>query len=127
MSIAVLIANGGNSVKVPCMFWSDIETARKETNAIFGDSGEDNAWNVDCGPRDGEEETLVVIPKVVSKLYKAKKYNEANEYVKKHSVEFKTIPVKRLFTSYYDECGGVVGFSLRVVEEGKPFVGFDLD
>jgi hypothetical protein len=33
----------------------------------------------------------------------------------------------KFFTSYYDGCGGCLGFSVRKVEHGKPFVGWDLD
>ena len=31
------------------------------------------------------------------------------------------------FTHYYNGCGECRAFELREVEEGKPFVGFDLD
>ena len=34
---------------------------------------------------------------------------------------------KQFYTGYYSGCGSCWGFEIREVEEGKPFVRFDLD
>lgn len=109
MKFHVLVGIGANSVEVPCLIFSSRKAGIKAVSEILGEPqiakdgtpwwDTDKKWDGKHGSNEGCDEGC--------------KYCES------------TLP--HFFTHYYDGCGGCYSLELREVEEGKPFVGFDLD
>jgi hypothetical protein len=96
----VLIGQGPNSVEIPALIWSDREIALSECKALLG-----NKFDT----------------KVESK-------RTSYHWVYDGKGDgFRKSITSKLYTSYYDGCGACYAVILKSVEEGKPFVRWDLD
>lgn len=99
--IAVLIALGPDKgVEVPCRFFPNMESGKRECDKIFGRNGEVHSDGV----------ARVRYPLYTSWRTTAEIYKIANN----------------LFTSYYDGWGEAWVFLLKEIEFNTKFVSFDL-
>lgn len=109
----VLIGQGANELEIPAMIWTNHDSALAACVQLLGNkykTGEKNGsafhvwegnrkWNCGTGDEDMLEDPDPDYPTVVCPIY----------------------------TTYYGGCGECYRATLREVDEGKPFVGWDLD
>ena len=97
--IWVLVAQGTNQLKIPALVWTDGGKALDDCKELFGD-----------------------------------KFTQAED--EKGCASFRWVPTddefpkavtKKVFTRYYNGCGGCEAVKLMCVAEGQPFVHWDLD
>lgn len=102
--IAILIAEGGNGLEIPCRIFENIEVGKKRCDEIIGFEGKPTkngaayVYNIDLDINGESEE--------------AKNAERISD---------------ELFTSWYYGCGGAYRFTLKEVLFDTKFVGFDLD
>ena len=102
MSLAALVARGPNDIMIPSLVFSSLEKGLEECKKILGE---------DYKTHDISGKTMYQW----HLLKKEKKYKIDKEIT------------DQLFTSYYDGCGGIEAVVLREVDEGTPFVAWNLD
>lgn len=107
MTFTVLVALGPNDVVVPCLVFQNYDIALQHVTELLGapDLIEGRGSNME--------------PFWEAPSFRNIK-GEDGEYHNPDSV-------KPFFLRYYGGCGDVYGFRLKRVEEGKPFVEWDLD
>jgi hypothetical protein len=98
----VLVGHGPNNVEIPALIFGSKEAANEFCEKL----GEPKPL-YDGGPLIWEVDFLVG----------SRDYNEETD----------EDDSKRFYTHYYDGCGACYYFELSKVEEGKPFVKWDLD
>jgi hypothetical protein len=97
----VLVGLGPNNVEIPALIFGSKEAANKFCERF-----------IDIRIRE-DDTTWYPIDFLVG----SKDYNEETD----------EDDSRKFYTHYYDGCGACYGFELRKVEEGKPFVQWDLD
>lgn len=153
MGIPVLIAEGGNELRIPCrLFDCSFEEAKGRMKEILGpptrEAGGDLMWSV-----GGEQEDDLVIrtPEFVAASAAASKFardtatdddrpaDEGSSWHDRYDQEWerqggdslddgcKLVPKEAIFTGYYGGCGDPGGFTLTQVEPNVPLVKWDLD
>lgn len=103
----VLVGKGPNSVEVPCLVWTDFDSAMAQCKEMLGQpkAGKNNTHSWDLEAPD----------------YSNVETEDDGEQLFANSI------FSKLFTHYYDGCGECYRAVLKEVEVGKPFVGWDLD
>lgn len=95
----VLIGEGPNDVEITALVWSDGDVALQACKEIFG----------------GE-------PKFTREKNGHQEYQWACR-----GDGFPEEVTDKMYTSYYGGCGECYSATLKYIEEGKPFCGFNLD
>lgn len=99
MTLWVLIGCGVNNMQIPALVWTDKDKALAECRSILGD-------DFKTKPKDDT-------------------YDETYHWQTKRS--FPEDAMEKIWTSYYGGCGDCYRMSLVPIEEGQPFVHWDLD
>lgn len=151
--LAVLIGFGSNEVMIPLLVFDNFEQGKTHLEKLFGVSGTEEPsknnkltvgleWNIDeieLEELDEEELGKIALQatsgpsrEVRKSLYE--KFNgipdsraEYKKELKKLQKTGKSFPVDSLFVSYCSGCGGCYRVQLVEVENGKPFVTWNLD
>ena len=112
--LTVLIGHGPNEINIPALVFSSFEKGLEHCKSFLGDPKKINTekhiayWDTDSGKLEREFE----------------KNNPECEYDSEDDCHPTLL---KLYTSVYSGCGGFYGLSLKEVEEGKPFVKWNLD
>lgn len=99
-SFAVIIAEGPNDVRVPCLIFQRLAEAKAYMEKFGLQSGTWQGFNW-VESKDGLS------------------YLVDEDWIEENSSHF--------FTDYYGGCGEVNSFTIEVVAPGEKFVGWDLD
>lgn len=120
--IAMLIAEGANELSIPCMWFCSLADG---VNFVSKFLGEPTTWTPD---------KAIWNWKTVEKGFKIPDGVDFNGFdwkaFREKSPECKSEILGnayRLFTSYYDGCGGVGTITLTMVSSATPFVAWNLD
>lgn len=98
----VLIGDGANGLQIPAMLWSDKEKAIAKCIELLGKPSQE---------KDG---------KFYWELEESEFDHDKEEFIKKAGADL-------IYTYYYDGCGECSRATLKEIEEGVPFVHWDLD
>lgn len=99
MKFYVVVGYGPNSVEVPCLIFSTYDKALQYMLEHVGVPRIIKNTDIPCWNVEHWERL---------------EEDDRNE-------------ITKFYTKYYDGCGGVYSLMIKEVEEGTPFVGFDLD
>jgi hypothetical protein len=124
--VSVLIAEGPNDVCIPCRIYNlPIDEAKIKCEELLGV----NARYLDYGNNEfysfQNEEWQRQVP--------FEDWDEeSQEYILERwerpvDLTFMTVFARKLFTNYYDGCGGVYSFRLEEVKCDSVFIGWNLD
>lgn len=130
--IYCLIAKGPNSIKVPCLFWTDFEVAKQRCFDLLGDPSfsQKMEWMIfkEEYDKENKETNFFIYPETSFDSFPIN-YSERGGWhkIQENNPNKKVVKSSMFFTSYYGGCGEINSFELKAIEEDTPSVPFNLD